>query len=754
MSSLTPGTRLGPYEVTAQIGVGGMGEVYRAIDTNLKRQVAIKVLPTSVAADADRLARFQREAEVLAALNHPNIAHIFGLEKSDGTIALVMELVEGPTLADRIAQGAIPIAEALPIAKQIAEALEAAHEQGIIHRDLKPANIKVRDDSGVKVLDFGLAKAMDPVGASSANAMNSPTLSIHATQAGIIMGTVAYMSPEQARGKPVDRRTDIWAFGCVLFEMLTGRTLFDGETASDTIAGILDREPDWAALPKVPQGVARLLRRCLSKDAASRLHDIADARIEIVDALAGRPFEIDGRRRVDSRQWMWSALLVIATAASAGITSRLMRKPAVVPPLLVEFPIDLPRGVEPAFGVSVSPDGRRIAMGAYGTGFQIWVRSLDSSETRAIAGTDGAFWPFWSPDGSTLGFFADDKLKKIDLAHGHVTVLCDAPEPTGGSWSENGIIVFSSASHLVTISAAGGVPEPVAMARTDRDTVGEFFPQFLPDNRHFLYYRQMVQGGTIEVASLDRTERSQRVAHSEFAGAYAPPGYLLFISGASLMAQRFDASSFTLAGEPMLIEASAAPGWLEGRPSFSASRTGTVAYTSTRLGNVGELTWVDRQGRPLGTIAQTRGEEFLNPAISPSGEQVAVNRMDPATGNWDVWVIDLARQVPLRLTTDAAMDADPLWSPDGRHVVFESRRAGRLALYRMLADGSEAERLANIDCRNCAAIPRSWSPDGQLLLYDLLVNPPSGGTRQERGSTRWMTRESPRAQGCSQSPQR
>ncbi len=472
--TLTPGTRLGPYEIVSALGAGGMGEVYRARDSKLKRDVAIKVLLAAVANDPDRLARFSREAQVLASLNHPNIAAIYGLEDAPSTgsgqadvRALVMELVEGPTLADRIAQGAIPLDEALPIAKQIAEALEAAHEQGIIHRDLKPANVKVRPDGLVKVLDFGLAKALAPAGAS-ATAENSPTISIHATQAGMILGTAAYMSPEQAAGKPVDKRSDLWAFGVVLLEMLTGKPVFTGETVSHVLAAVLRADPDWTRLPAdTPASIRRLLRRCLEKDPKKRLSAMADARLElgeqddVVVATAPAPAR--------SSTWRIASALVAGIALGAGLLPLAL-------PLLRPTPVHqmsrvsvmAPKGVrlkpDPAES-AISPDGRLIVFTAVdaGKGTQLWIRPLEALEAHPLAGAEHGILPFWSPDSRYVAFFADGKLKKMPAAGGPVEVICDAPFARGGSWGTADVIVFAPAASgpLMRVLTGGGEPKPV-----------------------------------------------------------------------------------------------------------------------------------------------------------------------------------------------------------------------------------------------------------------------------------------------------
>ena len=456
--ALTPGTRLGVYEVTAQIGEGGMGQVYRALDTKLKRQVAIKILPQSLAADHDRLARFQREAEVLASLNHPNIAAIYGLEESGGMTALIMELVEGDDLSQRIARGAIPIDEALPIAKQIAEALEAAHEQGIIHRDLKPANIKVREDGTVKVLDFGLAKAMEPAAGSSPGASMSPTLSLHATTAGVILGTAAYMSPEQARGKTVDKRADIWAFGAVLYEMLTGTRAFEDEDVSMTLSKVLQREPDFDALPAaVPARVSQVLRVCLRQDSKQRVGDIRDVRLALEGAFETTVPSATTVAPLPSRgtrvAWIVAAAAVLASAALAIPVVRYLRE---TPPPETRVDIVTP-ATAARISFALSPDGRQIVFVASGDGAsRLWLRPLASTTAQPLAGTEGADLPFWSPDSKSVGFFAGGALKRIDIGGGAPQTVATAA-PRGGTWSADGVILFAPniTGPLFRISASG-----------------------------------------------------------------------------------------------------------------------------------------------------------------------------------------------------------------------------------------------------------------------------------------------------------
>ena len=563
--ALTPGTRLGVYEVTALVGEGGMGQVYRATDTRLKRQVAIKILPPSVAADHDRLARFQREAEMLASLNHPNIAGIYGLEESGGATALVMELVEGDDLSQRIARGAIPLDEALPIAKQIAEALEAAHEQGIIHRDLKPANIKVRADGTVKVLDFGLAKAVEPVAPMSSSQSMSPTITTPAmTELGVILGTAAYMSPEQARGKAADRRTDIWAFGCMLFEMLTGRRAFDGEGVTDTLARILEREPDWTAIPpNTPASIRALLQRCLRKDPQKRLRDIADARLDIEDGDPVRTSNSpdarvhDGssapRRRRDRLVWITAAFLV-GSVLAAGSLAVWQRRTAATVGDSVEFEIGPAPGSQfprPIPDFVVAPDGSHLAMVALTeTGLALWVKRMDSSEYRPLPGTQGAVHPFWSPDSRQIGFFAESKLKTVGLTGDAPFEVGEATSGFygggGGAWNQDGVILLKSrAGPLQKVSATGGTPTTVTTLKGAETE--HLWPSFLPDGQHFLFLAVGPGLPQLHVGSL--TSMDPTPVGTIRSSAVYSAGHLLFVQG-GLMAQPFDLRSRQLTGEP------------------------------------------------------------------------------------------------------------------------------------------------------------------------------------------------------------
>jgi serine/threonine protein kinase len=719
--ALAPGTRLGAYQILSLIGSGGMGEVYRARDSRLKRDVAIKVLPSDVAADHDRLARFEREAQVLASLNHPNIANIFGVDDSSGTPALVMELVEGPTLADRIAKGPIPLDEALPISKQIAEALEAAHEQGIIHRDLKPANIKVRDDGTVKVLDFGLAKAFDPVSAAG-NATISPTLSIQATQAGLILGTAAYMAPEQARGRPVDRRADIWAFGCVLFEMLSGTRAFDADDVSATLAYVITKEPDWNALPAdTTIGMRRLLSRCLQKEPKRRLQASGEARVQIEDLLSGTPEPLTPRQPAAQPRWRrtlpWAAASVLLSAFG-GLSFTHFREAVFPVPSEMRLEITTPATDHPS-SFALSPDGRMIVFTVTAEGqSNLWLRSLDSMSAKPLHGTEDGIFPFWSPDSRSVGFFADSKLKRIDIDGRSVLVLANTNRstPRGGTWNRDGVTLFAAGTSqaVLRVAATGGEPSPATRLLATQS--GHVFPQFLPDGRHFLFYA-IGRPGTrgIYLGQLD-SQDAQRVVDADTAATYASSGHLLFVRQDTLFGQRFDPVRLTLIGDAAPISDQVL---VESDPTarmspVSASTTGLVAHR-TGAGVTGQqFVWIDRAGTELEKVGTSDVYRPANPVMSPDGRRVVLTRT--LEENPDLWVLELSRGVSTRLTTDPAVDTFPLWSPDGKTIVFTSNRKGAFDLYQMPAAGGVEELLF---ASPLTKVPLDWSRDGRFLLYEV-----------------------------------
>jgi len=716
-----------------------MGEVYRATDRNLKRPVAIKVLPGSVAADADRLARFQREAEVLAALNHPNIAAIYGLEKTPDLTALVMELVEGEDLSARIARGPIPFADALPIARQIAEALDAAHEQGIIHRDLKPANIKVRADGTTKVLDFGLAKAMDPAGTSSGEVMNSPTITARATQMGMILGTAAYMAPEQARGKAVDRRADIWAFGVVVYEMLSGRRAFEGDDISITLASVLKEDVRWDALPAdLPAPVRRILRRCLVKDPRRRLRSIGDALLELdepQEPVKGSSPAIVPRTR-GVMPVLWGALGAALTAAVFLFGLPTLQPPTDVAPSRLS--ILGPKGVTffgDAVESAISPDGRLIAFGAIddATGVtKLWIRPVDSLTAHPLVGTEvqslvvgSGYAPFWSPDSRQLAFFADGKLKKIPVAGGSPEVLCDVKFGRGGTWNNSGVIVFADfIGPLYRVSENGGDRQPVTRLDAATGETGHRFPWFLPDGRHFLFAALPAREGKFQIAvgSLDDQTR-RNVTSASGAAVFAEPGYLLFPRKSDLVAQRFDAQRQQLSGEPVPIGdvPSDLGVFYTGGRAVSVSANGVLAYLNDPPVNA-RLAWFDRTGKQAGTIATPPaiyGPSTSPIDLSPDGRRAAVTRAVPLNlGQTEIWIVDLERggAAPFVSGPSLANSTNPVWSPDGSRVAFASDRYGTQDLFLKTASGSGPEEDL-LKSGSLFTFPVSWSADGRFLVF-------------------------------------
>jgi Tol biopolymer transport system component len=726
--SLSPGTRIGPYEVVASLGAGGMGEVYRARDSRLGRDVAIKLLPAALVTDADRLARFEREARVLASLTHPNIAAIYGLEEAEGQRALVLELVEGATLADRILErGRVPAAEALALARQVAEALDAAHERGIVHRDLKPANVKVTPEGVVKVLDFGLAKATSgsgPLGTASAVA------TLADTREGIIVGTAAYMSPEQARGHAVDKRTDIWAFGCVLFEMLTGKVAFGGETVSDIIARILGGTPDWAALPAAtPSAVRRLIERCLERDAKRRLRDLGDLDLAMVaDAPGG------GRTPSAWTRWAGGAAIGAAMAAAATVAFDRWRAPldTASDPRPVRFDVAVSQRTPESNVFSVSPDGRRLVFLASGTDgvLRWWVRSLDSTEVRPLSGTEGevAFntsTAFWSPDGRWIGFYASGRIKRIDSQGGAVETVCEVPGvAVGGTWgSRDVIVVGNTGGGLLQCPASGGSASPVTQI-DPRPGLAHFFPTFLPDGRRLIYLRisRADPGETgVYLADLDRPpdrQPSERLWATGFGAGFVSAsdrdGHLLFVRDQTLWSVPFDVDRAVVTDDP--VERAGPVGSFRDGAFFAASRT-TLA-TRGQLPDV-LLAWHDRQGKRLGTVGQPG--TYAGVSLSPDAtmavvlREVRLNRADQ-----DLWMIDLARDATTRLTSAPLLESMPAWTVDGAMLVF-ARGHGASDVIAQPVDGSASRQILSV----ADFAPRrinpflttlSATPDGQSVV--------------------------------------
>ena len=713
-----------------------MGKVWRARHIGLRRDDALKVLPDAFATDPERLARFQREAQVLASLNHPNIAHVYGLEQADGVQALVMELVEGPTLADRIAQGPIPVDEALPIAKQIAEALEAAHEQGIIHRDLKPANIKVRPDGTVKVLDFGLAKALEPVAVIGADATASPTITSPAlTQMGIILGTAAYMSPEQAKGRQVDKRTDVWAFGAVVYEMLSGQRAFKGDDISDTLAAVLRQDIDWMALPpSTPASVRRLIARCLDRDAKRRLRDIGEARIVLDDPVAPARGDVGGVSSFAPPQSLLRRAIPIAAALFVGALLAagsvwLLIRPAAPSVVRTTVTTSGSTALAPSGGdhdVAITSDGLRIV---YRNNNQVLVRALDQLEPTVLSGDFSGAGPrdmFLSPDGQWVGFFQPNAvMKKVAITGGPpVTVLTTDGASRGATWSEDGTIIFATlpaATGLQRVSAAGG--EPTVLTKPDRKR-GErdhFWPRFLPGGQAVLFTIIPVSGGieSAQIAVLDlRTGTSKVLIRGGSDAHYVPTGHLVYGVAGTVRAVAFDLQRLEVVGTPAPVVDGVVT-TDHGAVDVAVAANGSLVYVPGGAGDRQTVVSVDRQGRASPLPGLPPGS-YLDVRVSPDGAQLAV-----ATDT-DVWTYDFARATLSRLTTHTAADSpllrspglSPLWTPDGKRIIFSWNRAGYPELLSRPADGTGSDEpfLARakdlIDLR-----PIGWSPDGRQLLF-------------------------------------
>ena len=769
MAALSSGRLLGSYTIVAPLGAGGMGEVYRATDTRLKRQVAIKVLPSMLAADPERLGRFQREAEVLASLNHPHIAAIYGFEEADGVKALVMELVEGATVADRIAQGPIPIDEALAIARQIAEALEAAHERGIVHRDLKPANIKVRDDGKVKVLDFGLAKLTEgPAASGGDSASQAATVMSPATMTGVgmVLGTAAYMSPEQARGKPVDKRTDVWAFGAVFYEMLTAKQAFAGDDIADAIASVMKTTPDWTALPAdVPPHVVTLIQRCLDKDRTSRISDVAVARFLLSEnaslsgisgvagvpagAIAGSSTTTPSRSSsavptaAAGRPWrLFAPLLIAAVIGGAAIGWLLPRRPTVVMPLtslqmnlspadrLVESEGALRPG---RTAMALSPDGRLVVFAALtGETTRLYARPLDRAEGTAIAGTEGGEQPFFSPDGAWIGFRAANRIKKVPAAGGPSAVVCNLSpgmRGPGGSWAEDGAIYFSGNEGIFKVSAAGGTPVRVAEPVS---STGErlLLPHVLPGGKAILFttvVSDLWDAARIVVQPTDAGVPADAPRRDLITGGadarYIPSGHLVYMKSGTLMAVPFDVGSQQLTGAPValienVMQAVNAPNFGDetGAGQFAVSASGTLLYALGGIGPIRQssLVWVDRTGALTPLAAVPPAPQF-QPRLSPDGRRLAINIRRGASRVTDVWVFDVGRGAPTRLTL--AMESHgAVWSPDSRRVAFISS-GGSVGnkVFVANADGSgQPERLTDLPGNQTAS---TWAATGNAIAF-------------------------------------
>ncbi len=735
--TFSTGLTIGHYHITDRLGVGGMGEVWLAEDTKLGREVALKVLPDDVASDPDRCARFDREAKVLASLNHPNIAHLYGLESASATgtdeltTFLVMELVQGEDLSERVSRGPVPVNEAIPMALQIAEALEAAHEQGIVHRDLKPANIKLRPDGAVKVLDFGLAKAWDGEGGDQSLSM-SPTLTAHATAAGVILGTAAYMAPEQAAGVAADQRADIWAFGVVLWEMLTGQKLFEGETVSHVLASVLKDVPDLDALPSdTPPRLRDLIEHCLRKKPRRRLQSIGDARVMLEDYLADpSAFQAIASGAVETapsrRIWPWALPLVLILLAAAIFAVTRSDPDSPAEPRVIRFDLAAPEGttyhLEAANPgpIVLSPDGRSIAFSARDAvgKIHLYLRQFDTVEATVMTGADEAQYPFWSPDSTSIGFFADGKLKKIDAAGGPPITLCDAPNGKGGSWNSSGDIIFAPgpATPLMLVSESGGEPVELTKMDSDRGDNSHRHPRFLPDGRRFIYLARAdgsaeQAGHAVVAASLDggpETVVVRSTAAAEFAA-----GRLLFMRERTLMSRPFDPDTleFTGAAVPVGPDVLAIPGAVVA--IFSASSSDVLAYQPSGGGLGGFLTWFDRDGNQGATVGEQA--DYGEVWVSPDGSMALVSMEDQVAGTADIWLVEIERNVISRLTSDPGDEQQIIWSPDSKKIAFARRGGGTADIFVKEIGGAPAQLVLESELDT---YPTSWSPDGRMIGFD------------------------------------
>ena len=715
--ALSPGVELGPYRIVEPLDAGAMGEVYRARDMRLGREVAVKVLPADLSGDSARVARLEYEARLLAALNHPHIATIHGLEIADGVHALVMELIEGPTLADRLCSGPLPVTEALELARQIAEALEAAHEKGIIHCDLKPANVKLTAAGTVKVLDFGLAKATAP------DLHPQSKAPADATREGVIAGTPAYMSPEQARGEKADKRSDVWAFGCLLYEMLTAHSPFGRATLTETLAAVLEREPSWTTLqPTVPDNIKRLLRRCLEKDPRRRLHDVADARIEIEDALR-EPQAVSVPVGLAASPRLARVVSIATVILLAGLVLALsmlyLRAPASAPELRVD--VATPVMADPS-AFAISPDGRQIVFaGEHGGQIRLWVRRLDQAIAQPLSGTDGARAPFWSPDGRFVGFFTGSELKRIEARGGATQFIANVIAGTGAAWGDDGTIVFSSITTptLQRVSATGGPVETVTTPTAE--STGHRYPRFLQGGPQLLFFSggpDAVRG--VYLGSLESSHVT-RLLPSDSQASHLPPDWLVFVRQGTLLAQRFDLARRTLDGESIVIADSVAFEPIAGAAAFSTSAAGVLAYRAGPS-SMTRLEWFDRSGNVLGTIGSADQVELSNLRLSSDGRRVAAERT--MRNNTDLWLLDSARQTRFTRGSAGNLTRFPVWSPDRSRIAFEEIRSNSVRLSAKPSVGSDDEEVLYESAET--KILCDWSPDGQYLIY--YVPDPKTGT--------------------------
>ena len=728
--ALLPGARLGPYEILGAIGAGGMGEVYRASDPRLGREVAIKIIPPQFASDPERLRRFEQEARAAAALNHPNILAVFDIGRDADAPYIVAELLEGETLRERLGASGLPVRKAVEYAVQIARGLAAAHSKGIVHRDLKPENTFITTDGRVKILDFGLAKLTQPdPAAPGASALPTSPLN---TQTGQVLGTVGYMAPEQVRGLAVDHRGDIFAFGTILYEALSGRKAFTGETTIDAMTAILKEDP--ADLPVnergIPPALTRIVDRCLEKSPEARFQSAGDLAFAL-EALSSQPSVVAGaspRARstaITKERVGWIAATI--AAALIGYFAFSYFQPIPEPPPVIRFVADPPPGMAFPNGPaapfqSLSPDGRRLAfVVAKGNAAYIAIRSLDDpqSQVHTVAGATGQLGSlgfFWSPDSRSLAIFDQGKLKKVDATGGPPFVLCDAPLPEGGTWNQHGTIVFAATldSGLVRVPDGGGTPVPVTTLDASKGERSHRHPWFLPDGRHFLFVAMARTESALYVGSLDSMDRIELFATQS--KAFFADGHILFVRDNTLLAQPFDVDRLRVTGEPFPLADGVGVNQQNARAAFSASGSGVLSYRAVSGGGQGQLTWFDRTGKRLGTVGEMAPQVAL--ALSPDGKRAAVSLADLAGLTNDIWFYEVDRGVSTRLAIDGTNENYPVWSPDGASIAFAANKTGeRFAIYRKAANGAGPQELLLSDAANDLR-PRSWSPDGKFLLFD------------------------------------
>ena len=722
---LTPGTKLGRYEILSQLGAGGMGEVYRARDPQMNRDVAIKILPDEFSTNAERLHRFELEVQATGKLNHPNILVVYNVESLNGTPYVVCELLEGETLRERLRAGPLASRKALEYALQIANGLAAAHAKGVVHRDLKPDNIFITDAGFVKILDFGLAKLVTPLG-DPEDQTDVATRKVQ-TDPGAVMGTVGYMAPEQVHGRSVDHRADIFSFGAVFYEMLSGRRAFHGDSAIETLNAILKQDPEdlTSTNPNIAPALERVVLHCLEKKPERRFQSANDVAFALDSLSSVSSLSSQQRTVTDSvgpaRSWsreriIWLAACVVLLGIAAALAFSLFRRPEAKTHA-VELAISVPQKLTRPANVTISPDGLHVAFVATDVKREIWLRSLDGSNAQPLTGTDDAGSPFWSPDSHYLGYFANGKLYKIDIGGGRPQQLCETAEMSGGTWNRDGVILFGGPQGLSRISAQGGTP--VLITKVDATEEAHRWPYFLPDGRHFLFLGDAgsTENHHIRVGSLD-SQQSQNLFSAITRVAYAPPGYLLYISQGALVAQPFDADKLRLSGDATVLAESIAVAGDNHEFDFSVSETGVLAYqTSSRKT---QLTWLDRSGKSVGKIGEP--DAIFSLSLAPDGKRALITLLDADGRPSDIWMVDLARGTRSRLTFDPLSDSEGIWSPNGQQIVFSSNRSGNGHTNLFMTSPNASGNDQKLELLDADEIPTSWSADGQSILTTRWVN--------------------------------